>query len=389
MTELTVRLRGSTWNHARGLAPMVATAEAYRRVVPEVEVYWEARTLQDFGSFSVTDLSHRYDLLVIDHPHLGDATRAGALIALDAILPADQLRVVEEQAVGPSYDSYVMDGHVWALPIDAAAQVSVYRPDLLFTADLPTTWRDVVRLAKRGGVLWPLKPIDAVCSFMTLAANRGTPVIAETGTFMKHDDALNVLEAMREVSANIPVECLSWDPIQALSLLADEQSEFCYIPLAFPYSNYSRPGFAARMLRVANIPGIESNAATGSLLGGAGIAVSSRCSDPTAAARHAAWVASPQVQRTTYTVSGGQPASAAAWEDERANDLTDHFFQRIRLTLDTSWLRPRHTGFPKWQDAAGDLVNAFLMGTRGASHTATALVELYERVGEGTKHRNR
>jgi len=117
---------------------MVATAEAYRRVVPEVEVYWEARTLQDFGSFSVTDLSHRYDLLVIDHPHLGDATRAGALIALDAILPADQLRVVEEQAVGPSYDSYVMDGHVWALPIDAAAQVSVYRPDLLFTADLPT-----------------------------------------------------------------------------------------------------------------------------------------------------------------------------------------------------------------------------------------------------------
>ena len=70
---------------------MVETANTYRQIEPGVQIHWEARSLQEFGSFSVPELAERYDLLVIDHPHLGDATRAGALLPLDLVLLAEEL----------------------------------------------------------------------------------------------------------------------------------------------------------------------------------------------------------------------------------------------------------------------------------------------------------
>jgi len=375
--ELTVKLRGNTWNHVRGLAPLLATAEEYRKIGPAIDVNWEVRSLQDFGSFSVVSLAHHYDLLVIDHPHLGDAARGGALVPLDRFLPIDDLRAIEKQSVGPSYASYVFDEHVWALPLDAAAQVSVYRPDLFRAEEVPSSWEDVLLLAKGGGVIWPLKPIDSICSFMTLAASRGTPIVQVGGAFMNQGDATAILEAMREVVTHIPVKCLAWDPIAALSALASDQTQYRYIPLAFAYSNYSRAGFAAWILRAANIPGKGSE---GSLLGGAGIAVSASSRYPMEALQHAVWLTRPEVQRTTYVFSGGQPAATAAWGDERANGLTDGFFERIRRTMEGSWLRPRHLGFPEWQDSAGYLVNAFLAGTASSRHTATGLIDTYERI---------
>ena len=119
-----IRLRGSTWAHERGLAPMVRTSETYRQLHPASRSAWEARTLQEFGSRSVTQLAQEYDLIVIDHPHLGDAQRDGALVAFDDELAPDALSTLVDGAIGPSGASYLLDGRVWALPIDAAAQIS-------------------------------------------------------------------------------------------------------------------------------------------------------------------------------------------------------------------------------------------------------------------------
>ena len=58
--------------------------------------------------------------------------------------------LADEVFVGPSLASYRYDGHIWALPVDAAAQVAVSRPDLMqrLGAEVPRTWEDVIRLGK-------------------------------------------------------------------------------------------------------------------------------------------------------------------------------------------------------------------------------------------------
>ena len=72
-------LRGMTWAHPRGYDPLVACARLWREQTG-VEIVWEKRSLQDFETYPVDELAARYDLIVIDHPHVGQITREGCLI---------------------------------------------------------------------------------------------------------------------------------------------------------------------------------------------------------------------------------------------------------------------------------------------------------------------
>src|ERR671913_768269 len=126
-----VELRGISWDHPRGHDCMVATAEAYASVQPEVRIVWETRSLQDFADFPVQKLAESYDLLVIDHPFVGFAAADGCLLPLDEHVDARVLADQTMNSVGPSHRSYFYGGHQWALATDAAGHVSAYRPDLL------------------------------------------------------------------------------------------------------------------------------------------------------------------------------------------------------------------------------------------------------------------
>ena len=76
-------------------------------------------------------------------------------------------------SVGPSFRSYTYAGRQWALPIDAAAQVQAWRPDLM--ARPAKTWDEVMALAGEGKVQLPLRNPHSLMVFYTLAANLGTP----------------------------------------------------------------------------------------------------------------------------------------------------------------------------------------------------------------------
>ena len=75
-------LRGITWGHTRGFVPMVATAQRYSELHPDVRIVWELRSLQDFADQSIAALSERYDLLVVDHPSSGEAAAHGLFVPL-------------------------------------------------------------------------------------------------------------------------------------------------------------------------------------------------------------------------------------------------------------------------------------------------------------------
>ncbi len=370
-----VHLKGMTWDHARGYDPMVATSEAYSKAHPGVIITWEKRSLQAFADRPIEDMADRYDLMVIDHPHVGEVARTGLLMPFDGCGRESDLATLAAQSVGPSHASYAFEGRQWALAIDAATPVAAFRPDLLDVA--PDRWDDVLELARAGRVALALIPINALMTFFGLARNQGYAV-AEGDRLMAPAEAAEVLDAMREIVALIDPRCLGLDPIGVYEWIGRTADAPAYSPFGYGYTNYSRDGYCRFPLVFADAPGIAANGPRGTVIGGTGIAVSSRSKHQETAADYAFWIASADCQMGLYFASGGQPANAVAWEDEACNAATRGFFRNTRRTLETVWLRPRYDGYMGFQDAGGAIVHACLRGEASVAETVARLQSAYE-----------
>ncbi|WP_152365942.1 extracellular solute-binding protein [Microlunatus speluncae] len=350
-----ITLRGVTWEHPRGYDCLVAAAAAYRELTGVV-IEWQHRSLQAFADQPLAGLVADHDLLVIDHPHIPQAAAEGLLAPLDGHGLDEELADLARHSVGRSHESYADAGRQYGLATDVAAQVAAYRPDLL--PEPPRDWPAVLELARTGRVLWPAKPIDAYSSLITVAAGSGHPPAAEPGRFLDHDAGLAALDLLHRLAELVPVANLDHNPIQVAEALSGS-SDWSYAPLLFGYTNYSRVGFRKHRLRYTDIPMING-APAGSLLGGAGIAVSARSARTDEARRFALWVASPDVQRGVYFDGGGQPGHGLAWDDDRLNAETLDFFRGTRATLEAAYLRPRTVGYLEFQDATSPWVTAAL-----------------------------
>lgn len=375
MPDRSLTLRGICWDHVRCVGPMAAAAALWRSV-RHVEVVWDARPLSAFNDQPVEELTADYDLIVFDHPMVGSAVRAGCLAPLDELLAEDVLARHAIDTVGGSHASYYDAGHQWGLAVDAACQVAAVRPDLLakYDVEVPTTWDAVVALGRAlpGKVVLPLYPADALCSLLTISANLGTPLDAETSGFSR--DAVALLAALVEV---VDRSSFGLNPPAALDLMTRTDT-IVYIPLLFGYTNYARPSAERRsQVRFTAIPspsapttsqagdagpasvdagatvaGVAVNGPRGSILGGAGIGVSARSAYPVEAAAFASWVSGTAVQRYVVLPNGGQPASAATWSDPTADAMVGGFFSGTRATMDGAWTRPRKPWWPAFQEAA-------------------------------------
>ena len=319
---------------------------------------WEFRSLQAFADHPIDQLVDEYDLLVIDHPHIPLAAEQGLFAVLDGVGHDDELAVLATQSVGRSHESYQHLGQQWGLATDAAAQVAAFRPDL--TAEPPRDWPAVLDFAREGRVLWPAKPIDAFSSLVTVSANAGASPMSGGGPFLPEQDALAALDLLHELAALVPPENLTWNPIQAADALA-EGDRFAYSPVLFGYTNYSREGFRSNRLLYIDIPR-GARGVSGSLLGGAGIAVSARSSALAEARAHAFWLASADVQAGAYFDGGGQPGNAMASDSDRTNTATLDFFRGTRATLEGAYVRPRTAKYIELQDRLSPLVTAALAG---------------------------
>ncbi|GAA5009328.1 ABC transporter substrate-binding protein [Actinopolymorpha pittospori] len=384
-------LRGMTWSHPRGSASVHAATAAFTAVHPEVTVEWAARSLQEFEDVPVVELARRFDLIAIDHPFVGQAAATGALLPLDEVLPAETLAEQERNSVGPSYRSYAMAGHQWALPMDAAAQVSAYRPDLL-QAPLPRTWDEAHALLASlpAGVVAesPANPTHLWSTFISLCHHVATEAnLTADGvggrprwwprTGIDPSIAVAALERVYQLLHRVDPVSLTRDPIQTLDAMA-AGAPIGYVPLVFGYSNYARDGHGRHLLRFADAP-YPGPTPVGTMTGGVGLAVSAQCADPGAAVDVAAWIVSEACQRGTYLHAGGQPGHRRAWTDPSANDLTHGFFADTLATLDASFLRARDAGYPRYQQRAGELLHERVRRQEPPAAIGKELLDLWQR----------
>ncbi|KQT11579.1 extracellular solute-binding protein [Ramlibacter sp. Leaf400] len=352
-------LRGMTWNHPRGWQPLEACSALWQERTG-VAVTWDRRSLQDFESFPVDQLAREYDLIVIDHPHVGQVARENCLLPLqDARLSA-----VAEGSVGASYPSYHWQGYQWALPIDAATQVQAWRPDRL-AAPAPD-WREVMDLAKAGHVALPLRPPHSLMCLYTLTAQLGAPGRVQGPELFDLALASEAIGLLRSLLPHLDALDFEQDPIAVFERMAQPGSSIHCVPLIYGYVSYAMDGFRPARIAFADMPTLNGRGPVGSALGGTGIAVSARSKHPQQALDFALWVAGPEAQAGPYAASGGQPGHAAAWEDGKVNAATHDFYRATRRTLEGAWVRPRHDGYMAYQEAASQRLLAGLRTTEPA-----------------------
>ncbi|MCC5972614.1 MAG: extracellular solute-binding protein [Rubellimicrobium sp.] len=380
-------LKGIAWDHRRCWGPLEASIQPWKASTGQ-DVIWDRRSLYSFGEGDLSDFVSDYDLLIYDHPFVGDIAEKRLLHDLSAFLTAEDLQTFAKDSVGQSWASYSYGSGLWGLPIDAAGQTAAARPDLLSQAGevLPETLDDVIALAERlrpRGLFvgWPANPTDLMGTFLSIAASSGAdPGRGQDGRFLDPELSREGIGMLRRLFSVVHPASRGWNPIRCLDHMA-ATDEVAYVPWLFNYVNYSTTGpirFAAPP-RVAQAP-------ARTVLGGAGIGISAQSRNPEAAFAYAMHLCSPGFQSGPYVEHGGQPGSRSAWTSETANHLSNGFFAATLPALDAAWLRTRPPGYIAFfHEATLRIADVVATGT-GEAAFADWLNEAYGRiVPDGTE----
>jgi len=280
--------------------------------------------------------------------------------------------------VGESHSSYNYEGSQWALAIDAATPAASYRKDLLEknNAELPSTWEDIIELAKKNKVAVPAIPIDLLMNFYTFCIAHGKEPFQNEDEVIDSETGLLAIETMKELYSLVDKKMFNCNPI-AVAELMSATNDYWYCPFAYCYSNYSRTGYAKHLLYYADV--VEySGKKLRTTIGGTGLAVSAFSKHKEIAVDFAQWIVSGEMQRTVYVQHGGQPGHRSAWTDKDANHLTNNFFKNILPVMDNGYVRPRYNGYLHFQDEAGLPLQKCLMENGNAAQTLKEMNKIYQ-----------
>lgn len=354
------KVHGLTWDHPRGTDALRAAADQ-ARAKGLIDIQWDAQSLEGFEAHPIEDLAERYDLIVLDHPHLGDAYAGDCLQSLNPIF-ADQLPTWREVSVGPSFDSYTYKGEQWALPLDTATHVMIRGGDVLHQ---PSTAEELIGLTTEIRVVPCLAGPHAALMFMALCAGLGRPCDTgkKTTFFADPTTGVEAIQFMAELSKNMSDTEWGMNPIAIHEAVAAEEIDLC--PWVYGYAPYGRSG--AGQVLFSDVVRFASGARLGSVLGGTGLAISKRISVTPALKNHIEWLMSLEVQTGLIPQNSGQPSSEIAWQDAGVNGAVGGFYTNTRATTEAAWVRPRWPGYTRFQGEMSEILRDGLRGGTAAS----------------------
>jgi multiple sugar transport system substrate-binding protein len=364
---MTPEYRGLTWDHPRGYNALAAAAAGARDVV----IAWDRHSLERFESRPIGEQCALYDLVVLDHPHVGEAVEADCLVPLEDLFAADELARLGDAAIGPSLESYLYAGRHWALPLDAATQVMAYRRD--FAEAPPTSWDAVIALAERVPVALSLAGPHAALSFQSVCGALGAEPPQPRNSFIDRVIAREAYAILARLTGDATRATAGLNPIAMLEAMAtDDGPMLC--PLIYGYVNYSAGG-AITYADAPRGPGGR----IGSVLGGTGIAVSRRAAVTPQLLDHLRWLMSDAVQRGFIPGHDGQPSLRSAWVDPQVDAAANGFYSATRATIEAALVRPRHDRAIAFQTEASALLRAGLLDQSPADPVLDAVEAAYSR----------
>ena len=374
-----VHLTGIAWDHSRAFPPLVATAQRYEETHPGIRIHWQKRTLDEFGHAPVDLLAQKFDLIVIDHPWAGFCFEKNLMLDLAQVAPAAALAELKKNSIGPAFDSYLYQGQLLALPIDAATPAPSWRADLLERAGVqpPQTWAEAVALAQRKLAVIPGFNADLFLHFVMSVKALGAEPCADNEKIAPREIMQQAVDLLRELTSPMPREIFGMNPIQVAERMTTTD-DFAWNAFAYTYNNYARPGFAPKQLRFGNLISLKPGGPRlRSVLGGTGLAISANCKNVAAAMDYALFTASGDTQKAIYVQAGGQPSHRAAWEDAFADQLCGGFFSGTRAAQEEAIVRPRYSGYVALQTDGGNALQEHLRDGRSLDATLEKLDALY------------
>jgi multiple sugar transport system substrate-binding protein len=153
------------------------------------------------------------------------------------------------------------------------------------------------------------------------------------------------------------------------------REDLVYCPLVYCYATYAETDIR-QPLRFFDMPSVFGPKPEGSTIGGAGIGISVHCQNRAAAFAYVRYLAEATTQMA-FAANHGQPARKEAWQDAAINGRFANCFASTRATIDTSWIRPRYSGYLQFQAAGGELVEKHLRGQVDADTLLDLLSRLH------------
>jgi multiple sugar transport system substrate-binding protein len=375
--------RGLTWDHPRGRAALEEAVRRSSAAGSDLDLHWDTHSLEGFESSPIHELAEQYDIIVLDHPHLGEALEHDSLRPLEEVFDHAELEAWAAQTVGPALRSYVYKGHVWALPLDAATQVGALRADLVSAA--PTTWKEVDALADHSAVALSLAGPHAFLTFSSVCVALGEEPGTNGYEYVSRPLALAAIELLTRLANRAPEGSDCLNPIAMLEQMATTDS-IAYCPLIYGYVNYARVNLARRLTFV-DAPAREHGGRPGSTMGGTGLALTHRSEPGPELLDHLRWLLAPRTQRTFIPEHEGQPSAIEAWEDALVNQASGNFYRNTRRTIEQSWVRPRYGGYITFQAEASALIRSILSGDTAPQTGLDQLQRLYSASSAHTESR--
>jgi multiple sugar transport system substrate-binding protein len=363
-----ISLRGLTWKNPRGYDPLVVGARQWMERQPGVSIQWDQAPWYEFEEKVFQSLNHggeAYDIFMFDHPWTGTLAENARLLPWNDLLSGDELRSLRQRVVEPSWESYIWQDRLWALPLDAACHAALVRSDLLDPSELPASWEGMVEWVRshhhpphRYGLVLNLEGVLGHCLFLSMMAGLGHAAYHDADSpTCDREAAGRVLVLLKTLQAFCPPTSHRWGPWDLYEHFIT-QDDIAYCPSVFAYVNYFQGGERNRALRLASVPGFEGRQPA-SILGGVGLGVARNCPYPQEAAAYGAFLMSDPVQQEIFPQHHGQPAARAAWHDPSINSHFGNFYRDLQTQMRHAYIRPRYAGFHERELHNGRILQAF------------------------------
>lgn len=339
---------------------------------------WDKRSLHEFGHRPIDQLAKDYDLIVIDHPWAGFCFEHDLVLNIKDYLTVSQSADLEQNCLGPSFESYVFDDKLLAVPIDIATPVPSWRPDLMEKnkLSLPVTWDDLITMADKKQVIMPAFAPDLFLNWLMLLHALDAHPFDSREQVAEKEKALAAMALLKRLAEPMPDDIFDWNPI-AIAELMTRYDKYPYCAFAYSYGNYCRSSFVGKPLKYGNLIQLNGRPLR-SVLGGTGIAISQACKETELALDFLLYCSDPQIQSGIYTYSGGQPVRKEAWHSKELALFAGGFFSDSCLSHERALIRPRYNGYVSLQKEGGIPLQKFIKG-KISKYQALSAIDAYYR----------
>lgn len=365
-----VQLKGITWDHVRGYGGLSAVTRIIEKKLSDIHVQWDVHSLADFSAKSIADVAKEYDLIVYDHPFVGDVWADNVLVDLTPYLDPENIQELKNDVVGNGVNLYRYKGGLWGLPLDAACQVAVYRPDLCTDIGVDenalkkSTLDKIIEHVRSSGkqIAIAYSGVSSIMTFFTLCYKMGHPPFQSSNILVPDSVGEKAIAVMKIILDASPSEVLDWDTITCLENMS-ARKDLVYCPYIFGFSAYSTDTYISKYqyqpLVFIDNPLPSNWSCAGGIIGGAGIGVSRNCIDIQSAVSVAQELMKFDIQKP-MALNMSQPSRHSVWIDYEVNKFTRNFYSNTIQSIENGYLRPRDPGFVPKQDEAGRCIECHL-----------------------------